>query len=599
MQADAENLKAMERAARAKTLLDKKEKNKERQRRYRMQKKMKEVQEGIRSPGGAKRKIAVVELMDPGESKRQCTELAEETRPARMIKREMKERNRKPQGWKQKSQDLRAKYHNWFTPLSWRMIEEAARAAGWQMSPTRITKIARTLNPEIFDNLTRETVRDWIHRAGERPRWSDATLRKVAAANMPGHSNGGPRGAVVSFLITASYESCLPLCHQADYPQVADKIKDRLLTPRKSGIPLTLIAIRGLMIATILHEEPSILERKFHDESTFRVSDAFVRRWLHSALGWSLRKGTRAAQKLPVDWENQCEKSAIRKAYLFKEYDIPAESYANSDQTQRLYAAGNKLTYAETGAKQVSVIGGDEKRAFTVLVTITAAGLMLPFQAIYQGKTDRSCPSPKSPDGNTKTPNYDDAITAGFRFEHSGSGTYWSNQKTMRLFVDNTLAPYFEDAKAKLNLPPTQRSLWMIDVWSVHRSEEFLDWMHTHHPTILIDFVPGGCTGVAQPCDVGIQRPFKHITNQCYLEDMVGIVLTQIDSGDSISIDNRLPILRNASVRWLWRAYEALNKKEIVKKVSDGESMIQLSPLTICRHSSSVLSNNGTCHTRS
>jgi hypothetical protein len=105
-------------------------------------------------------------------------------------------------------------------------------------------------------------------------------------------------------------------------------------------------------------------------------------------MGWSRRKATRAAHKLPDDWEDQCEKSALRKAYLLKEYDIPAELYANSDQTQRLYAPGDKLTYAKTGAKQVSVIGGDEKRAFTVMVTVMSAGTLLPFRAIYQGKMD-------------------------------------------------------------------------------------------------------------------------------------------------------------------------------------------------------------------
>jgi hypothetical protein len=68
-------------------------------------------------------------------------------------------------------------------------------------------------------------------------------------------------------------------------------------------------------------------------------------------MGWSRRKATRAAQKLPANWEDQCEKAAMRRAYLIKEYDIPAELYANSDQTQRLYASGDKLTYAETGAK--------------------------------------------------------------------------------------------------------------------------------------------------------------------------------------------------------------------------------------------------------
>ena len=105
------------------------------------------------------------------------------------------------------------------------------------------------------------------------------------------------------------------------------------------------------MLATIICEKPEILEKKFNDGSTFKASDLFMRAWLHNTMGWSRRKATRAAQKLPENWEDQCEKSAKRKAYLIKEYDIPAELYANSDQTQRLYAAGDKLTYAETGAR--------------------------------------------------------------------------------------------------------------------------------------------------------------------------------------------------------------------------------------------------------
>jgi len=60
----------------------------------------------------------------------------------------------------------------------------------------------------------------------------------------------------------------------------------------------------------------------------------------------------------------------------------------NSDQTQWLYAPGDKLTYAEVDSKQVSVVGRDEKQAFTTMVTITSARVLLPFQAIYHGKTE-------------------------------------------------------------------------------------------------------------------------------------------------------------------------------------------------------------------
>jgi hypothetical protein len=562
MAGDREVDEAREASARKEKLREQREKAKLRQQRLRDRKRGREIDEGIRSPGGTKRKIVEMELTDSGLSKKPRID-AEATRPARLLKWTMKEKTRKPQGRKQKHGARPAKHHNWFTPVCWVMIEQAAKASGWQMSETKIVQIAKARNPEIFAKLSRETVRGWIDRTGPQPRWSDATVRRIAAGNAPGHTNGGKRGALVSMSLIEGKRKTYGFCYKANYPEVVVKIKTRLAALRKSGVPLTVITARGVMIAVIIREAPEIMERVFNDGSTFRASDTFMRRWLHSAMGWSRRKGTRAAQKLPDDWEDQCEKAAIRRAYLMREYDIPAELFANSDQTQRLYAPGDKLTYAETGSKQVSVIGGDEKRAFTVMVTVTSAGVLLPFQAIYVGKTNRSCPN------REKAPDFDAAVAAGFRFEFSGTETYWANQKTMQNFVNFILAPYFEAEKVKLGRPPDQCSLWVIDVWSVHRSDEFLTWMRQTHPKILIDFVPGGCTGVAQPCDVGIQRPFKHITNQCFLEDIVASTLAQIDSGTEINIDETLPTLRNASVRWLWTAYNALNKKEIVKKVSD------------------------------
>jgi hypothetical protein len=339
-------------------------------------------------------------------------------------------------------------------------------------------------------------------------------------------------------------------------------IKDRLIALRKSRAPLTVVTVRGIMLATIIHMNPEILEKPFKDGSKFRASDTFVRGWLHSALDWSWRKATRAAHKLPDNWEDQCEKSTFRKAYIIKEHDIPAELYVNSDQTQLVYAPGDKMTWAERGANQVSLTGTDEKRAFTLMVSVASDGTLLPFQAIYQGLTNRSCPSASSPD-------YQNALAAGFQLVCSGTNTYWSNQETMKLFVNDILAPYYDNKKKALGLPKDQKSLWQIDVWSVHRSKEFRNWIRSAHPTIIIDFVPGGCTGVHQPCDVGIQRPLKLSTKRSYHEDIVQEMLDQIDKKSEIfTIDDRIMILRNRSVRWLWNAYNSVNKKEIVQKVS-------------------------------
>lgn len=338
-------------------------------------------------------------------------------------------------------------------------------------------------------------------------------------------------------------------------------IKRRLLALRNVSAPLSVITIRGVMLATIMLMKPIILEVQYRDRSTFRASDNFVRKWVKHNLKWSQRKATRAAQKIPEDWEDKCEKSFLRKAYSIKEYDIPSSLYVNADQTQVTFAPGDKFTYAPTNAKQVTLVGGDEKRAFTVMVAIANNGTLLPFQAIYVGKTDRSCPSKSAP-------HYDDLIGAGMRLEYSGTKTYWSNQRTMRLWVDHILAPYFEEEKTKLGLPESQKALLQIDVWAVHRSQEFRTWMAENHPNIILDYVPGGCTGVHQPCDTGIQRPFKHSIKRSYHEAVVEEMVKQIEEeADVIAIDKRLASLRDCSVAWLWNAQKCIGNETLVKKV--------------------------------
>ena len=194
------------------------------------------------------------------------------------------------------------------------------------------------------------------------------------------------------------------------------KIQDQLLSLRLNGAPITVVTARGIIIATIMRNKPDILERRFPDGSKFRASESFVRKWLHGTMKWSRRKATQAAQKLPVNWEDLCEKSFLRKAYVIKEEDIPASLYVNSDQTQVVYAPGDKMTWAGTGSKQVQLLGGDEKRAFTALVSVASNGTLLPMQAIYGGKSRRSTPSPRAP-------NYDDLVKAGFLLEESGTDT--------------------------------------------------------------------------------------------------------------------------------------------------------------------------------
>jgi hypothetical protein len=138
----------------------------------------------------------------------------------------------------------------------------------------------------------------------------------------------------------------------------------------------------------------------------------------------------------------------------------------------------------------------------------------------------------------------------------------------MKSFVNTILVPHLDKKKMELNLPPSQKSLWQIDVWSVHRSDEFRGWMRKNHSNIILDFVPGGCTGVHQPCDVGIQRPLKLSMRKSYHEDIVNELLSELGKGNTApALKDTLGVIRDRSVRWMWNTYNTINNKELVKKV--------------------------------
>ncbi|KAG2054946.1 hypothetical protein BDR06DRAFT_982203 [Suillus hirtellus] len=159
------------------------------------------------------------------------------------------------------------------------------------------------------------------------------------------------------------------------------------------------------------------------------------------------------AQKLPDNWEVLCKEALFCIAYAIKEEDILASLYVNTDQTQ-------------CGTKQVLIISEDKKHVFTAVVSITCSGTMLPLQIIYKGAMMKSCP-------HLTALHYDNCISEGFCFKFLKTNTYWSTHETMESLVDNIIAPYFEQVKAALGLPPLQKAIWQIDMWSVHCSAKF------------------------------------------------------------------------------------------------------------------------------
>ncbi|KAF7344777.1 DDE superfamily endonuclease [Mycena venus] len=442
------------------------------------------------------------------------------------------------------------------SPTIWMQIEAAAKhpAVGSEMNITELLKVLKQKNFETFKGLAYSTVWGWIDHSGDKPRWSDRTIARAEAGNFQGRPNGGRRGVL------------------AGHPDVADLITNRVTSLRDAGAPVTLVTVRALFVATILDKAPQIFDKQWKDGSFFRVSDAYLCKWLHDTLRWSIRRPTSAAQKIPDNWEDLCKKSFFRMVHAIKEHYIPPSLIINSDQTGIVYAPGDGLTWAQKGSKQVPVVGKEEKRAFTLVVSVLNNGGFLGFQGVYVGSTPRSRPDPKAR-------GCQELANVGCKFVSSATNTHWSNQQTMRDLVTDIIAPYLKAEKERLHLPPTQKGLWELDLWAVHRSAEFGKWMTENYPDIIITFVPGGTTPKWQPCDVGMNRPLKHAIRRSFHEDMVAEYLQQIDVAKKekteIKFDRTMKSLRNNSVGWIWDAWQAINDVDLIKAAINDVDLIK------------------------
>jgi len=326
------------------------------------------------------------------------------------------------------------------------------------------------------------------------------------------------------------------------------------------------MSIHGIMIGMITARAPQIFEisvtQKVHNKylwGNFHCQESFVQKFLQETMGWSLRRSTRAGKKTPDGVTYILTNAYFRLVHTISDNTVPNTLIVNTDQTLVTYSAGASETYAPKGSKQVEVVGKDEKRGFTLVVGISMSGEALPFQVIYAGKSNRSLPSPNAPDYQMATG------ILKFRIE-SGGDNHWSTQSTMKNYVQYTLAPYFEGHRQD----PNQICVWQIDCWSVHRSAEFRLWMHNTYPWIRIHYVPANCTGLFQPCDVGIQRVLKLAIRRTALQDVINDTTEQLDHGvepNMVAFEKRLSVVRDRSVRWLVHGYGAISNPELIKKV--------------------------------
>jgi hypothetical protein len=78
----------------------------------------------------------------------------------------------------------------------------------------------------------------------------------------------------------------------------------------------------------------------------------------------------------------------------------------------------------------------------------------------------------------------------------------WMDEKVMLMWVDTVLAPYVRD------VPDGIVPLLYLDSYRCHMMKSVVDSITALG--VEVDHIPGGCTSLCQPVDVGINKPFKN-----------------------------------------------------------------------------------------
>jgi hypothetical protein len=102
---------------------------------------------------------------------------------------------------------------------------------------------------------------------------------------------------------------------------------------------------------------------------------------------------TIAASKLPLDWGSQSLTMAYKVVYLAKAYSIPPILVVNNDQTRiHLVPNGGERTWEPKGTKHVQMLGLEDKRQVTMVISFSATMDLLPPQMVFISSTLRTLP---------------------------------------------------------------------------------------------------------------------------------------------------------------------------------------------------------------
>ena len=172
------------------------------------------------------------------------------------------------------------------------------------------------------------------------------------------------------------------------------------------------------------------------------------------------------------------------------------------DQTPIPYTFNSKRTLEMVGKKTVHIrkSTNDTKRA-TLALTVTASGKMIRPMLIFKGTANGRIVK-------RDMPGWDNT------FLYACQPNAWMDKRCMLLWVDLCLKPHVATIPAGI-IP-----IIFLDSYRCHMMASVVDAIQ--ELGVEVEHIPGGCTCLCQPVDVGINKPFKKPIRDLWQTWMMG-----------------------------------------------------------------------------
>lgn len=292
---------------------------------------------------------------------------------------------------------------------------------------------------------------------------------------------------------------------------IDDLVKQDFQQARDVGLPVDNVSLRRFLVVHLARA--NLLNTLVENGGPYSYTDSWAIRF-YRRHNIASRVATTKMREIPADFEVKKEKYIKIAADLIYQYQVPPELVINGDETAVQLVSRANRTRNSRGAKRVRLLGmGEDKAQITTTIFVTESGGVLPFQMIFEGKTDRCHPKHAKPMDCVWT--------------HTSS--HWQSVATYLAVIEDIIVPYKDATIQRLGLNKKQVTILKHDLHFTHKDNTVLELLKKHHIVPL--FVPAGCTDIIQECDTVVNKPFKNGVRNGYRDHMEELFQAHLRGG--------------------------------------------------------------------